>query len=707
MLTLRRFAAVTIVIAFVASLVSDVASSEPYEGFANYRSIFVDRFGDFPYTGEIPAMVSEINGIMQNAVDHGFTEVVWQVRGQADALYNSNVEPPIAGMTPGFDPLQTALDAAHARGLKLHAWVNATPLWRGSSTPPAGHIFHNTSPSFRIQDIDGNLEPGAGWSNYSSVNPILPEVHAHINNVVSDIMANYEVDGIHLDYIRYIPGSATSAAFNRFPHDPISHAMFQDATGLDGGNIANFQAYKTYITDRITDLVRSIKDNVDAAEVTHSRPMELTASVFFEPNRGKNEYMQDWGRWIDEGLLDVAMPMIYLSQLNDELFDPYLSSALSFVNPATGTRVAPTLASYLHMNPDRGGGVALTLEQIQSAHNMGAHGVGFYDYPAYFQQYSAGDRQQILNYFESIQAPPPPGTPGPGNVLDDFEVDEGHFGWVWNASPVSQTFGLASGPGGPAAPSDRVTQEHQGLGQASQLLNLAIDGVGDSAWQLRHNSGIGSVAHPSGNVPLAATGSVGFWLKTDDPGITVRIGIDDPVSAGATAIEMSQILSVIADNEWHLYQWSFEDDGDWEPFNAGTNGAIDAVNGSVSIDSIWLAGSGSAQIYLDTVSHNPNGPLAALVPGDYDRNGLIDAADYEVWRAAYGDTVAPGSGADGTNDGIVDAGDFLMWSKRMSSLNPGGSGSNSPIDGQSSVPEPGALALIVGAALALRYSRMV
>ena len=114
-------------------------------------------------------------------------------------------------------------------------------------------------------------------------------------------------------------------------------------------------------------------------------------------------------------------------------------------------------------------------------------------------------------------------------MIDDFEVDEAHFNWNYNFSPVSQTFGLASGPGNSSAPSDRVTTEHQAAGTGSQLINLVIDSTGDATWQLRHNSGIGSAAQPAGNVPLPGTGYVGFWLKTDDPGITVRIGIDDPV----------------------------------------------------------------------------------------------------------------------------------------------------------------------------------
>jgi hypothetical protein len=169
-------------------------------------------------------------------------------------------------------------------------------------------------------------------------------------------------------------------------------------------------------------------------------------------------------------------------------------------------------------------------------------------------------------------------------------------------------FGLAS-----ATTIDRVTTDHQGPGVASQLLNLVSDGSAN--WQLRHNSGIGSAAQPPGNVQLAPTGWVGFWLKTDDATAgNIQIAIDDPVPGGSTAIEKGRPLAIIADNQWHLYQWNLEDAEDWLTFNGGSNGAIDAFNGYVTIDSMWITGSGNVQLFLDTVSHNPDGMLTALVP---------------------------------------------------------------------------------------------
>jgi autotransporter-associated beta strand protein len=291
-------------------------------------------------------------------------------------------------------------------------------------------------------------------------------------------------------------------------------------------------------------------------------------------------------------------------------------------------------------------------------------------------------------YVTPIAPPPPP----PGDILDDFEINEGHFGWAYNYSPAPDTYNLAA-----TSAIDRVTTDHQGFGTGSQLLNLVASGAG--AWQLRHNSGIGTnlAGEPAGNVRFDATGYVGFWLKTDHAGVTVRIGIDDPVD-GNTALERGYAQNIIADNQWHLYQWNLENDNHWEAYSGGANGAIDAPNGTVSIDSIWFNGIGDAQIYLDNVSHNALGLLAAsAIAGDYNGDGVVNVADYTMWRSMQGTPVTPGTKADGNGNGIIDAGDYITWRKLISMV--GGSS----ISG-ASIPEPTALLLAI-IALALLPAR--
>jgi hypothetical protein len=281
-----------------------------------------------------------------------------------------------------------------------------------------------------------------------------------------------------------------------------------------------------------------------------------------------------------------------------------------------------------------------------------------------------------------------------GNIIDDFEANEGHFGWAYNTA--QETFGLSA-----TTTIDRVTTQHQGVGGSSQLLNLVIDAAPPNTWQLRHDSGIGTPADPAGNTALDATGYVGFWLKTDESGISVRIGIDDPGGTGTNALELGFSQPVIGDNEWHLYQWNLENANHWNAFSGGANGQIDAVSGAITIDSIFFNGAGNAQVYLDSVSHNPFGMVAsAYFAGDYNGNGVVDSSDYNDWRKSFGDTVAIGTKADGNYNGVIDIGDYIVWRQQLSA------GSGAGAEDATAIPEPaGSLLAALGFVVALACGR--
>ena len=89
---------------------------------------------------------------------------------------------------------------------------------------------------------------------------------------------------------------------------------------------------------------------------------------------------------------------------------------------------------------------------------------------------------------------------------------------------------------------------------------------------------------------------------------------------------------------------------------------------------------------LQLVSVDATGPT-----GDYNADGVVDAADYVVWRKTSGQgATPPGSGADGNANGTIDSGDYDFWRSKFGNVVPGaGSGSNL------SVPEPSSLSLLI------------
>src|SRR5688572_8515818 len=140
-----------------------------------FRGVWINRW-DYRTTADVKRAFEEVSTL-------GVTDVFWQVRGQADAFYKSDLEPwglellrglPAGTNDPGYDPLALAIAEAHARGLKIHAWFNVMPMWKDKVEPvnPA-HIF-NAHPNWRLFDSKG--APQALNEHYVIVNPIYPEV---------------------------------------------------------------------------------------------------------------------------------------------------------------------------------------------------------------------------------------------------------------------------------------------------------------------------------------------------------------------------------------------------------------------------------------------------------------------------------------------------------------------------------------------------
>ena len=82
-------------------------------------------------------------------------------------------------------------------------------------------------------------------------------------------------------------------------------------------------------------------------------------------------------------------------------------------------------------------------------------------------------------------------------------------------------------------------------------------------------------------------------------------------------------------------------------------------------------------------------------PGDYNRDGAVDAADYVVWRKSLGQS-GPGLAADGNNDSLIDAGDYDVWRANFGTIFATGNGA---ITGASQVPEPTSLGLLLASFL--------
>ncbi len=310
----------------------------------------------------------DVERIVENCASLGFDHILFQVRGTADAFYRSDLEPwsdLLGGKDPGFDPLRTACERAHALGLRIHAWVNVVPGWRGTKPPSSKkHLFY-THPEWFLVGRDGKRQP-LKPDYYVGLNVCLPEVRAHITAVMADIARRYDVDGIHLDYIRFLERKKGED----YPYDSRTLALYEKDTGLtphmDPGR------WNAWRRGCVNELVRGISR---ACRRVHPG-VEISAAVIKRMDHAREVLFQDARFWAEKGWVDAVYPMNY-ERSDLERFASYCRETIRLRR--YGVRVLEGIGVWLHdKNP------SVAVKQIEIARREGADGVALFSYAALF-----------------------------------------------------------------------------------------------------------------------------------------------------------------------------------------------------------------------------------------------------------------------------------------------------------------------------------
>jgi uncharacterized lipoprotein YddW (UPF0748 family) len=258
----------------------------------------------------------------------------------------------------GVDAFAQLLDAAHAQGLRVHAWMNALSLAENRNAAilarfggrDAAMVDRRGRSVLDYPDLEVP-PPDRGFYRMGTrqvwVDPAVPAVAETIAALASEIATKYPtLDGIHLDYIRhpdvlpFVPGSRFGVGLD-FGYGAASRARFERDTGLkapSGDALDSADRWDAWRRDRVTEVVSRV-----AAAARAVRPsIELSAAVWAYADRAYLSIFQDWRGWLDGRLLDFAVPMAYTT--DDRLLRYLASSTLGGVG---GDRVWVGLGAWL------------------------------------------------------------------------------------------------------------------------------------------------------------------------------------------------------------------------------------------------------------------------------------------------------------------------------------------------------------------------
>lgn len=229
--------------------------------------------------GAVQRQQEELCHILDQLKEAHVNTVLFQTRIRGTVIYPSAEEPwddclsGQPGQSPGYDPLQFAIDECHRRGMELHAWVVTIPVgrWNGAGAR-------------NLRKRHPQLVKRIG--NEAFMNPETQATADYLADLCGDIAQRYDVDGIHLDYIRY-------------------PETWKRTISRETGR------------NHITRIARAVSQRVKAEKPwvkMSCSPIGKYDDLDRQDSYGWNAYTrvcQDAQGWLREGTMDQLFPMMY------------------------------------------------------------------------------------------------------------------------------------------------------------------------------------------------------------------------------------------------------------------------------------------------------------------------------------------------------------------------------------------------------------
>src|ERR1700694_1985808 len=282
----------------VATALPVEAARHP-DGTPEDRALWVDGF---PQGFKSP---KQVDTLIARAHKGNLNALFVQVRKRGDAYFQRGVEPFAGDIDypnhPNWDPLSYLIYKAHTANppLEVHAWMNTFFVGQTSE------VFQDNG------DQWGNLKASASNDGYGYLDPGVPAVRAYTQDVMTQVVRHYNVDGIHLDFVRYPDGGD-------WGYTKISLDLFAQATGRTDRPDPTDPAWQQWARDQVTTFVHGLHDAIQKIRPTVKLSGALiaygngpTSDAEFLTTRTYNDVYQDCATLFRKGYLDLGVPMNY------------------------------------------------------------------------------------------------------------------------------------------------------------------------------------------------------------------------------------------------------------------------------------------------------------------------------------------------------------------------------------------------------------
>ena len=340
----------------------------------------------FRNAADIEAQKYDLNRILDRMQEMHINLVFFQTRVRGDVVYPSRIEPRSDYIksnyaSADYDPLSYAVEGCRRRGMECHAWFVVYPLGSESVNKKLNRTHAALKSDRLVKTFKKSLY----------LDPGNPKTDVYLISIIEEIVSNYDIDGIHFDYIRYPDASAA------FP-DTDTYRQYGGGQRKDDWRRENINrfVYAAY------DAVKSLKPWVQVSSSVVGMYKEL-------PETGRRHWTayssvyQDPVDWLEKGKHDFIVPMNYYS---GTLFHPFVED---WVSRSSERFVVSGLGAYM-MDPREGNWDSSILsEQIHFSREAAAHGNAFFR-AEHLLDHSTGFGQELRSRFYTTPALLPPLT---------------------------------------------------------------------------------------------------------------------------------------------------------------------------------------------------------------------------------------------------------------------------------------------------------
>jgi uncharacterized lipoprotein YddW (UPF0748 family) len=364
------------------------------------RAVWADAFhSGYKSQAQIDDLIARARAGRYNAIIAEVLAYHDNTGGGHGAYWNSAIVPRASDISGDIDPLAYLVQQAHLYGIEVHAWMVAFRI--SSSWPPSGNSIVAAHPEW-LAVPSAKIGTVAPVDSVYVFDPGSPDVQNYLTSIVRELVTNYEIDGIHWDYIRYTQADAGYPADKSYANSGLERfkRIYGRTDVPPPAGDTDWNDFRRRTIDEVVGRVRAELPDMPSPR----QPLRYTSALISWGNApsefaGSSAYglFQNWEMWMRKGLLDGGCPMLYYREYNTSQYHWFRNWVDACLNWRHDRHMYLGQANYLNTMDD-------SIAQMLYEYGQGADGTVNYSYASTVDSNKDGVTENDWSWYDYVGA---------------------------------------------------------------------------------------------------------------------------------------------------------------------------------------------------------------------------------------------------------------------------------------------------------------